>query len=112
MPKNLLLIHLESVSQMAFWQYSAELETLYGLMGRSAAFSNFQAASTSSVMSMSDLLHGDSSEMDHLPVFPKDKNSLSGKAGNLFLTLRENGYLTFGVQYGSFCLGDAPNNFW
>lgn len=112
MPKNLLLIHLESVSQMAFWQYSAEMPTLFDLMGKSAAFSRFYAASTSSVMSMSDLLHGDSSEMDHLAVFPKDKGFLAGLSSNLFLILAENDYATYGVQYGSFCLGDAPNNFW
>ncbi|MDR1520434.1 MAG: sulfatase-like hydrolase/transferase [Planctomycetota bacterium] len=112
MRRNLVLIHLESVSQMAFWQYSAEMETLFNLMGRSAAFSNFQAASTSSVMSMSDLLHGDSSELDHLPLFPNDGNRLAGRSGNLFLTLLEQGYRTLGVQYGSFSLGDAPNNFW
>ena len=112
MAKNLLFIHLESVSQMAFWQYSAEMETLFGLMRRSAAFSRFYAASTSSVMSFSDLLHGDSSEMDHLETFPRDRTSLLGKSSNLFQTLLDNGYATRGLQYGSFCLGDAPNNFW
>ena len=112
MAKNIILIHLESVSQMAFWQYSAEMPALFELMRNSASFSRFYAASTSSVMSMSDLLHGDSSEMDHLPVFPKDRNSLLGKSSNLFGTLHERGYATHGVQYGSFCLGDAPNNFW
>lgn len=112
MPKNLVLIHLESLSQMAFWQYSAELGTLFSLMQRSAAFTNFQAASTSSVMSLSDLLHGDSSELDHLSVYPKDRISLRGASSNLFRILLDNGYRTHGIQYGSFCLGDAPNNFW
>lgn len=112
MPKNLLLIHLESVSQMAFWQYSAEMPTLFELMRNSAAFSRFYSASTSSVMSMSDLLHGDSAEMDHLAVFPKNKGSLAGASSNLIQILIDNGYAVHGVQYGSFCLGDAPNNFW
>lgn len=112
MRKNVLLLHLESISQMAFWQYSAEMPTLFDLMQHSLSFSNFYTASTSSVMSMSDMLHGDSSEMDHLPVFPKNSNSLLGKSKNLFKLLLDNGYATQGVQYGSFCLGDAPNNFW
>jgi hypothetical protein len=110
--KNLVLIHLESISQMAFWQSSAELECLFGLMRRSRSFSNFQTASTSSVMSMSDLLHGDSSEMDHLPAFPRERISLPGSSKNFMTILRERGYRVHGVQYGSFCLGDAPNNFW
>lgn len=111
-PRNLLLIHLESLAQTTFWQYAAEMPTLFDLMQNSLSFSRFYTASTSSVMSMSDLLHGDSSEMDHLTVFPKRKGLLLGKSGNLFQILRDSGYATHGVQYGSFCLGDAPNGFW
>ncbi len=110
--KNLVLIPLESISQMAFWQYSVELECLFGLMRRSRSFNNFQTASTSSIMSMADMLHGDSSAMDHLPSFPKDRVNLSGRPKNIMTILRENGYRTHGVQYGSFRIGDEANNFW
>lgn len=111
MPKNVVFIHLESVSQASFWQYSAEMRVLFSLSQRSAFFSRFFATSTSSVMSMSDLLHGDSSMLDHLEIFPRDGDSLRG-GDNLFAILHEAGYATHGIQYGSFCLGDAPNNFW
>lgn len=110
--KNLLLIHLESLSQMAFWQYAPEMPVLFRLMQKSLSFSRFYAASTSSVMSMSDLLHGDSSELDHLAVFPRSRGLLRGKAANLMRVLHDAGYASYGVQYGSFCLGDAPNSFW
>jgi hypothetical protein len=112
MLKNLLLIHLESVGQMAFWQHSAEAETLFGLMGRSVAFSRFYTASTSSVMSVSDLLNGDSSCLDHMRKFPNRRHAVADRRENLFQALLECGYNTYGVQYGSFNTKDADNNFW
>lgn len=112
MRQNLVLVHLESISQMAFWQYADEMKTLFDLSQNSIAFTRFFASSTSSVMSMSDLMHATSCEMDHLEVFPKDRSSLAGESQNLFRSLRRHGYETLGLQYGSFCLGDAPNNFW
>lgn len=112
MRKNIVFIHLESVSQMAFWQYSAEIPTLFRLMQRSASFSNFFASSTSSVMSFGDLLFGDSSKLDHFETFPKDRSGLAPGEPNLFAALFDEGYRVRGVQYGSFCVGDAPNNFW
>jgi hypothetical protein len=112
MNKNLIILHLESISQSSFWQFAAELPVLWALSGNSANFRRFYTASTSSVMTMCDMMHGDSAELDHNPVFPKGKNCLAGRSSNLFHVLNECGYITKGIQYGSFCLGDAPNNFW
>lgn len=112
MSKNLVVLHLESVSQSSLWQFMEELQTLWKLSTRSAFFRRFYTASTSSVMSMCDIMHGDSAELDHNARFPRDKKSLAGRSSNLFRTLLHRGYMTKGVQYGSFCVGDAPNNFW
>ncbi|MDR1612409.1 MAG: sulfatase-like hydrolase/transferase [Planctomycetota bacterium] len=112
MRKNLVILHLESVSQSAFWQFMADLPELWKLSARSGNFRRFYTASTSSVMSMCEMLHGDSAELDHNPVFPRHKDGLAGRSSNLFQVLLDRGYATKGVQYGSFCLGDAPNNFW
>lgn len=112
MAKNLVIVHLESVSQSAMWQFMEELPSLWGLCNRSAYFTRFYTTSTSSVMSMCDMMHGDSSMLDHNPRFPRNKTSLAKRSTNLFRTLFEHGYMTKGLQYGSFCVGDAPNNFW
>lgn len=112
MKKNLIVLHLESMPQSAFWQYMGDIPALWDLCNRSLCFRRFYAASTSSVMSMSDMVHGDSAELDHNSRFPKNKTSLAGRSSNLFRILLERGYRTKGMQYGSFCVGDAPNNFW
>lgn len=112
MAKNLLLLHLESISQSAFWQYAPEMPMLYDLMRHSTYFSRFHSASTSSVMSMSDLLHGDSAELDHLELFPSGRGFLRGRATNLMGILADRGYNTLGLQLCSFALRDIAHNFW
>lgn len=73
--KNLILIHLESISNVLLWQYRVELGTIWELMRRSLFYSNFQTSATSTEMSLVDLTHGASGYFDHLPVFGKPASS-------------------------------------
>lgn len=68
-PRNLLMIHLESVSRIILWQYRAELETVWSFMPRSLWFENYHACSTSTEMAISDIMFGDSSVRDHCAHF-------------------------------------------
>ncbi len=67
--KNLVLVHLESISNTILWQYRAELATVWRLAQQSRYFSRFYAGSTSTEMSMADVNWGMPLYYDHLPRF-------------------------------------------
>ncbi len=69
MKKNVLLLHLESISRASLWQYRGEFGTVWRLMSKSLQFSRFFASSTSTDMSMTDVLYGDSSCKDFYPLY-------------------------------------------
>lgn len=75
MPKNLILIHLESISNTILWQYRLELKTVWQIMQQSFVYNRFYTTSTSTEMSLENLFHGDSSTFDSSSVF-SDKQML------------------------------------
>lgn len=64
--KNLVLIHLESISNLTLWQYRVELSTVWEMLRRSRYFSRFYVSATSSLMSKNSLVVGDDSINDQL----------------------------------------------
>lgn len=67
--KNILFLHLESISRANLWQYRNELGTVWRLMSGSYRFDRFITASTSTTMTMSDFAYGDSSVLDACPTY-------------------------------------------
>ena len=88
--KNILVIHLESVSNIILWQYRLELGTVWRLMQKSLRFPFFQTASTSTEMSWADVMFMDASTSDHQPHF-RGKNRVSVAPVGF---LRHKGYRT------------------
>lgn len=109
---NLILIPLEGVSQLLFWQYREAMPRLWELSNRSAAFRRFYTTSTSALQSFCDIAFGDSSALDHNSAYPEAEGCLAGAKKNLFSDLGRRGYETLGIQHGSFCPGYVMNNFW
>lgn len=63
-PKNIIVLHLESVSQSRLWEYRSEFNMIWQLLGNSLSFSKFYTTATSSTMSYMDFVCGDSSAYD------------------------------------------------
>lgn len=110
--KNLILLHLDSVSNMPLWLHLDDMPTLRKLMTRSLRFVNFHSASTTFAASLSDLLMGDSSGLDHLTLFSQEGARAAEKSANLMSLLVERGYVPLGVQYGFLSPDDAPGDLW
>lgn len=67
MYKNIVFIHLESISNTILWQYRVELETVWKLMHSSYRYTRFYSAATSTKMAVLSLQYGNSFLMDSMP---------------------------------------------
>lgn len=96
--KNLVFIHLESISNLILWQYRVEMRTVWDLMKQSRYFTRFYTASTSTEMSTSDIHFGTSAFFDHLARFGKaDPHPYSDTYAYIFTYLRHD----FNYKYAS-----------
>lgn len=107
---NLVLIPMEGVSQTLFWQYRECMPVLWDLSNRSLMFRRFYSASTSAFQSFCDVVHGDSSELDHNLAYPSAPGCILGRTRNLFSILHEKGYATLGIQHGESMPGYLKDN--
>lgn len=64
--KNLVSIHLESISNTILWQYRVELGTVWRLMQGAHRFTRYNASATSTGMVGTHQFTGSSSRYDHL----------------------------------------------
>lgn len=97
--KNVLIIHLESISNTILWQYRAELGTAWRLMQMSRRFTRFYSSATSTIMAYNGMLDGASDLFDSLPNFsqplPPERHLFFGH-NNLFGALHHKyGYHLF-----------------
>lgn len=103
MPMNLVVIPLEGISQLLFWQYRDAMPSLWWLSNHAISFRRFYSNSTSAFSSFCDFVHGDSSELDHNLAYPSAKGCLLGRRRNFFGLLKESGYDVLGIQHGELC---------
>lgn len=73
MPKNLILIHLESISSTIFWQYREELKTIWRMWRQSYVYNRFYSAGTSTEMCIEYLLSGNATTSDWVSFFDQKK---------------------------------------
>ena len=69
MLKNLIIIPLESVSNLILWQYRIELPTVWWLMEQSFSYTRFYGASVSTESALMDLWNGCSDTCDGLSLY-------------------------------------------
>jgi hypothetical protein len=72
--KNIVLMHLESISAAKLWQYRDIMGTVWRLMESSLSFTRFQSAATSTAMAMSSVMTGDPSRYDYAANFSRRKD--------------------------------------
>lgn len=88
--RNLLLVHLESVSWQTVQAFPEAFPHLHTLMGEARTYRRHYASATSTMMVLAALLHGNDMEMDTAPGLAPP----SGNAPSLFSLLENAGYAT------------------
>ncbi len=94
--KNIIVIHLESISNEILNNHIHELPNVVGLMNQSLNFKNFIASASSSIMSLTDFFYGNELEIDNFTQFG-DVYIKDSYAKNVFEILNQAGYKTLGL---------------
>lgn len=113
MPKNLITIHLESISNTILWQYRVELRTIWEMMQRSFVYNHFYSTATSTVMSLISLQSGTSCNADGASFFgqvfqPEHPSYRSDRTNTLSYDLFFAGYGKRGRLYQVKEFHDTP----
>ena len=88
--KNLLILHLESITRQRLAAFASAFPNTRRLMGDSLVFDNFFSSATSTLMVVSYLLHGNDFEFDASSEFEGMRPAANNR--NLFSVLRSRGY--------------------
>jgi len=103
--KNLLFLHLESVSWQRFSAFRSAFPHTRALFAKALVFENYFSSATSTLMVVSYLAHGNDFEFDAEPRF--EAMRAAGNLPHLFSVLQDRGY-----QVGALCLnafeGERP----
>lgn len=111
--KNVIVFHLESLSNEIYYNHISKFRELNKLMDKSLKLCKFYSSATSSAMALTDFLYGNDFETDDFATF--DKMFISAKYGeNLYNILHKNGYKTMGIGYNFFPATEEVNlhNLW
>ncbi len=97
MKKNIIFLHLESLNHTIFnhRQWFPFTNKIYN---QSLRFNNFISSATSSLMALSDLLHGDDNTLEH-NTHLEENISIHRQCPALFDVLKQQGYTTAGMGY-------------
>lgn len=97
MNKNVVFIHLESLNQ-AIFSHRHWFPCLNSLIPHCLRLNNFMSSATSSIMAVSDLLHGDDNVLEHNKHL-EEGVKVQEHASTLFDELRQAGYNTAGLGF-------------
>lgn len=107
--KNLIVFHLESISNEIFGNHRYEFRSIEKLMNNSLNLGKFYSSATSSAMAISDFIHGNDFEMDRFTNF--HDMMVAGTYGKgLYKILEERGYVTLGIGYNYFPKTEEVNS--
>ena len=111
MPKNLLIIHLESITRHTLAIFDASFPNIRRLMQDAVVFENFFSSATSTLMAITYLFHGNDLEFDASSEF--DGIVPARNTRNLFSILKDRGYDTrFICLNGFHADGETRFNAW
>ena len=110
--KNVIFLHLESISTEILYNNLQHIPNLYELMNNSYNLRKFYSTASSTSMAQTDLFYGNDFETVSIDLFKNFKIE-NPHSKHLFQIFSENGYKTFGLGYGDF-VGDEINslNLW
>lgn len=107
--KNLVLFHLESISNTILWQYRVELDTIWRLMQSSRSFTRFDVTATSTYMSVVSIITGDTSTNDTMTRY-KFVDPFFASGGNVITDLEKRGYAHARFYYDALNLEPVSQN--
>lgn len=96
--KNLVILHLESLSWEIYNQQIDQLPNLKNILSESLVLNNFFSSATSSIMAVSDFLYGNNFELNNC-VFFDDLQKPQGLEENLISIFEKAGHKTLGIGY-------------
>ena len=99
MKKNLIVIHLESLSTLYFSQFSSLLPNISQMFSKSLYLNSFYSSATSSLMAITDFLYGNSSELDHYKVFESETEQCRKRDRDILSILMDAGYSVAGLGH-------------
>jgi hypothetical protein len=105
--KNLIFLHLESISNTILWQYRAELATVWQLMRQSFRYTRYFSSSVSTDTVRDELLFGASDAYDGSPLYA-ERHDLSNPALRHNLKLNTLPFFAFIERYGYFEFIEYP----
>lgn len=117
MKKNLVVIHMESLSNQILFQEMDNLKYFMKMKSESIDFPNFMSSASSSIMAFTDFFYGNDWELDLTTNFENDFK-IAKKEKNLFTILDSEGYYAKGIAYpkpwkdevNTYGIWDVPNN--
>lgn len=102
--KNLLILHLESITRQNLAIFGSAFPNIRRLMQDAVVFENFFSSATSTLMAITYLLHGNDLEFDTSAEFEGIKPARNTR--NLFSILQERGYDTRFICLNAFHAND------
>ncbi len=106
--KNLIVFHLESISNQIYMNNRPYFENLTQLMNQSICFDKFYTSASSSIMSLYDFFYGNDFEIENYSRYgalyhDKPINT------HLYEELRQNGYEVLGIGFNDAPQGEEVN---
>lgn len=98
MQKNLVVFHLESLSNEILYHERDNLQFIINLMEKSMVFERFYSSATSSILAFTDFCYGNDFELDNSYDVDNDLR-IEYREKNLFNILEDNGYNIKGLAY-------------
>ena len=92
MGKNLILLHLDDISQLCFWQYHTRFPEIWRLKEKSMYFSNCYVEGGSTIFGVHSLHFGSVAALDVMEKY--DKSFFLGSEESFVKYLKESGYKT------------------
>lgn len=106
--KNLIVVHLESLSNQIFYQEIHNMPFLSEMMHKSMNFSNFTTTATSSMMAFTDFCYGNDYELDLSPNLDQELK-IDYLEENIFNILKDNNYAVKGIAFPKTWRDDLNN---
>ena len=97
--KNLVVLHLESVSVSLLQRFGEDFPTLRGVLDRAVRFEPFFTSAPSSIKSFCDFMYGNTSEMDQVVDWDDPQNRPAGLQRHLMDVLRDADYRVAGLGF-------------
>ncbi len=112
MPKNIIFLHLESISNTILWQYRSELETVWRLWRNSLRFTRFHSNATSTLMAAIYLQFGSTAVNDSQSFYGERTFPLEGQFRRLQSSLASGGYAWRGYTLDYFLRRENTKTHW